>query len=506
MSGSTLIGRIAAFASLAIAAFAVVALLAGGGDDYEVTAQFENASQVVGGEQVVVAGHSVGSVTGIELGRSGAALITFTVDGDHSPLRRGTVATVRTFSLSGVANRQIQLTLPAEAEAGDEIPSGGTLTRAETVSAVDIDQFFDMLDEETIEDFKHVIQGFERSYEGVGREANRGFRYFNPFLSTARRLFDELTVDERALERLLVDTDRFSGALVERSGDITALVGNANRMMNAIGDRREHLAEAIRELPAFMRRSNTTFVNLRATLDDLTPLVRASTPAMRALRPFLPELRQLAGDAVPTFRDLTRIIRRPGPGNDLVELTRGQVPVRDIAIGTGFPDCGRFAAEAKRRQADPDLLDVAADGDFTQGAFGEAICSLANGHPQLEFLRAYTGELIGWMDTFSHSGFADAMGGVGRVSTTFNTWSFSPHGPAGITQELLGQILTTDPVPAEDRLELLNHPLTRRCPNAQERPPGAVDPDDASVPFTDRGHLTDGSLGSCDPTQLHAGP
>ena len=50
---------------------------------------------------------------------------------------------------------------------------------------------------------------------------------------------------------------------------------------------RSALADAISQLPDFMRRANTTFVNLRATLDDLTPLVNESKPVAKKLRPFL---------------------------------------------------------------------------------------------------------------------------------------------------------------------------------------------------------------------------
>ena len=81
-----------------------------------------------------------------------------------------------------------------------------------------------------------------------------------------------------------------------------------------------------------MRRANTTFVNLRATLNDLAPLVEESKPVAKKLRPFLAELRPLARNARPTIRDLSKLIRRSGASNDLIELTRGNVPVRDIAV------------------------------------------------------------------------------------------------------------------------------------------------------------------------------
>ena len=51
-----------------------------------------------------------------------------------------------------------------------------------------------------------------------------------------------------------------------------------------------------------MRKFNTTAVNLRATLDDLDPLVDASKPVARKLRPFTRQLRGFAADAVPTVR------------------------------------------------------------------------------------------------------------------------------------------------------------------------------------------------------------
>ena len=462
--------------ALAIAGVAVVLLLMSGGEEqYEVTAEFDNASQLVKGNEVVVGGLAAGSVKEIELGPDGQALVTFTVSEDYAPLRRGTTATVRSYSLSGIANRQVQLTLPPDSQAGDSIPSGGTLAQSETVSEVDLDQVFNTLDPETVKDFKHVIQGFEISYDGVGPQANKGFRYLNPFLSTSRRLFSELTFDERSLERLIVDADQLSGALAARSPDIEALVGNLNLMMNAIGRQKTSLAEAVAKLPNFMRQANTTFVNLRAALDDVDPLVDASKPAAKKLQPFFAELRAATADAVPTIRDLDAIVKRKGANNDLIELTKLQVPLAKIAIGSGSPDCSS--------------IDSAQDDDFTQGAFGETVCQLENGTGDLAELRAYTPDLVAWFNGFSgSSGTQDAMGGIGRIGTTFNAGTVSAPGVVDLG--------TLEPV--FDQAGPLDNSLSfgqvDRCPGTTERPA------DASSPFTDGGTI------NCDPSHIPPGP
>jgi len=482
--------RARAWAAAAVIAGFVAAfvLVLTSDDEYTVIAQFQNGSALVAGNQVVIGARPVGSVEEIRLAPDGQANVTFTVDEEFAPLRRGTVATVRWASLSSVANRQVQLTPPAEG-VGEPIPAGGVLTQTETVTDVEVDQFFNMLDDKTVKDFKRVIKGFANSYEGVAERANRGYKYLNPLLYNGRRVFAELNADQAALERLLVDGSRFAGALAERSTDLSELVHNLNLMMNAIGDRKLELARAISLLPPFLRNANTTFVNLRAALDDLQPLVVAGRPAAEELRPFLVELRATARNAVPTVRDLSAIIRRPGAGNDLIELQRVQPRLRQAAIGSGSPECGPGAEH-------PEDLQVAADDDYTQGSFGEALCSLRNGHDNLSFFRAYTPELVGWFDGFGHSGYVDAIGGVGRVETTVNT--FSP------TVSLFPDL--TDPDSPAEQFAALSTGNVRRCPGSNERPVGAPDPEDASVPFTDGGALTDGAPGECDPTKVQPGP
>ncbi len=82
-----------------------------------------------------------------------------------------------------------------------------------------------------------------------------------------------------------------------------------------------------------MRRANTTFVNLRAALDDVDPLVDASEPVARRLGPFLAEPRGFAADAKPTVRDLSADHPpQPGPRNDLIEFTNSFPPLARTAL------------------------------------------------------------------------------------------------------------------------------------------------------------------------------
>ena len=105
-----------------------------------------------------------------------------------------------------------------------------------------------------------------------------------------------------------MDSATLVNALAERRGDLTGVVGNLNATFGALGRQQDALAESVERLPPFMRRANTTFVNLRSALDDVDPFVDASKPAVRRLGPFLDQARLFVRDAEPTIRDLSRTI------------------------------------------------------------------------------------------------------------------------------------------------------------------------------------------------------
>jgi ABC-type transport system involved in resistance to organic solvents, periplasmic component len=466
---SSVVGRVAAVCALIGAVAVVLLLVVGGGSTYTVTAEFESASQLVTGNNVSVAGVPVGSVKEISLSDDGQALVKLEIsDSAYTPLPQGTHATIRSQSLSGIANRYVDLTLPTH-PASQKISSGGDITQADTTSEVDLDQIFNTLNKPTVAHLQEVIRGFARAYQGVGAKANRGFYYLNPFLSTSRRVFAELNSDQANLSGLVVDAASLTDTLDQKSPEISSLVANLNGMLGTIGAQQSSLSSAVGQLPDFLRQFDTTAVNLRAALDDVQPLVDATRPVARKLQPFAKRLRGFARDAVPTVQGLNGVIHSPGQNNDLIELTRLQDLLAQIGVGP-----------------------VERNGSSRPGALPAAADSLDNSLTQLSTLRAYSPELTGWFDDFGHSGFPDAFGGIGRISTTAN--AFTPGVPGipgcGSIEVLGGLCSVLNPSQLISNLGIKD---LRRCPGSNER--GLTED-----------QLTQGGTVDCDPTQTPLGP
>ena len=140
MRNSSLIGRVAAIAAVGIALIAVAIILLSSGSSYQVKAVFQDGSQIVSGNLVEVAGNPVGSVSNITLTPNGNAQLTLTINQDtYQPLHQGTQAVVRQASLSGLANRYVDLHVGPGSN--PVIPNGGVIGTQNTSSAVDLEPY-----------------------------------------------------------------------------------------------------------------------------------------------------------------------------------------------------------------------------------------------------------------------------------------------------------------------------------------------------------------------------
>jgi phospholipid/cholesterol/gamma-HCH transport system substrate-binding protein len=308
--------RIAAIAALAVVVIALgYVLFFTGNGGYKYNLVFQNASQLVPDNQVLIGGHPVGTVNSIDLTEENLAEVTVSVE---QQLHEGTTATIRATGLAGVANHYVSVS-PGP-NSNPPLEDGATLGLGSTTTPVDLDQFLNTFPNPVRRALGQFVRGNAAIYSGRGKDANRTFKYFAPSLNRTTALLRELNADQRLLTRFVVSSSKLSTAVAQRGSQLSSAVSNATTALDAIASQNVAFDQALRLLPPVFRQSNTTFVNLRAALDDLDPLVETSKPATKKLASFLSELRPVLSRAVPVFKNLRLVVRRKGFANDTGEL------------------------------------------------------------------------------------------------------------------------------------------------------------------------------------------
>jgi phospholipid/cholesterol/gamma-HCH transport system substrate-binding protein len=435
--------RALAFGALALVVLVVAYLVFVRPSGASYTLEFANSDELVRGDDVEVGGVPVGSVTNIELTHDFKALVTIHVESSLVPLHHGTVAQVRTPSLTTVADRYIHLSLgPNNYPA---YPSGARLPASVTREVTDIDQLFDTLNPKTRKGLQGFIQGTAEQYEGEGKAFSVSTEYFPAALTAANHFFSELVSEQPVFTSFLVEGAKAVTTIAARQESLADLIENQNKAFQAIGLEQEDLAKGLKQLPVTLNQGNKTFSELPATFAALGELVEASRPTTKPLTTLLERLRPLLTTATPVVHNFSQVFSRPGPDNDLTDLVRA-LPVLAKRLTTASP--------------------------VTVKALQESV-------PITAVFGPYAPDLAGTLRTFgAGAGYYDADGHYAHINPVFPSFTLGENStlhPASSPQAALAGLETGQ---------------LRRCPGAATEPA-----EDRSSPFTD------GELLDCDPTE-----
>ena len=439
--------RIAAIVALAIVVIALASLLFGGSGGHTYKLVFQNAAQLVPDNQVLIGGQPVGSVESIDLTDDNLAEIEISIE---QQLHQGTTAVIRATSLSGVANHYISVS-PGP-NSSPALEDNATLGLGETTTEVDLDQFLNTFPTPVRRALGQFIRGNADQFRDRGKEANQTFKYFGPALNRTSAFLGELNADQNLLERFVVSSSKLTTAVAQRGNELSSAIANANAAFGAIAGQNEALDQTLRLLPPFMRQANTTFVNLRAALDDLDPLVETAKPATKNLAPFLSELRPVLSKAVPVFKNFRLSVRRKGFANDTAE-----------ALG--------FLPAVQQRASK---------------AFPHAEKGIEDFQPSLNFARAYTPDIFNGFGKLGQiAGYYDGNGHYARAQLALNL--FERDEGSGVLEPIR---------PSEQYAPFGSSANARRpCPGGATQ-----DAPDGSSPFTDPPFAGSGvSRSDCDP-------
>jgi phospholipid/cholesterol/gamma-HCH transport system substrate-binding protein len=254
------------------------------GDSKEYRAVFSDATSVVDGDDVRIAGVKVGTVSGIEVYRDNKALVTFDVDAD-TQLTQSTEAAIRYRNLVG--QRYIALSQgvgkPTLMKEGDTIP----LER--TTPALDLTVLFN---------------GFKPLFQALSPADINKLSY---------EIITVFQGEGGTLESLLAHTASVTTTLARRDQVIGALIDNLNEVMVTLGDRDDELSDLLIKLRTFVSGLAQDREAILGSLDSISDLAVQTSGLVKGARPPLTrdikQLGKVAGTLDRNKAELDRAIQ-----------------------------------------------------------------------------------------------------------------------------------------------------------------------------------------------------
>jgi len=304
---------------LAVAA-AVAALGVGScgddGDKYEVRAIFDNASFLVNGEDVRIAGAKVGSVASVDITTTdeparedgqpapGKAAVTMQItDPAFQDFRVDASCLIRPQSLIGekfvdctpTEPRAPGTPAPPElAEIPDGEPGAGQflLPLERNGKAVDLDLVNNIMKEPYPDRFRLILNDLGAGLAARGDELAEIVERSNPALRETNKVLAILRQQNQDLADLASDGDRVITALAREREHVAGFINASTEVGQATAERQADLEAGFAKLPQFLR-------ELRSTMGELSSFSDAATPVFARLGQAAPSLTKLNQLTIP---------------------------------------------------------------------------------------------------------------------------------------------------------------------------------------------------------------
>ena len=254
-------------ALLSLAAFTVTTLVATGflvrtiqgyqgGSTSSYAAVFSDATKLATGDDVRLAGVTVGRVTGMSLGSDAHARVRFTVDRDIR-LTSTTTAMIRYRNLIG--ERYLALDVPMS---GEPVPAGATIPLSRTTPALDLTAVFN--------GFKPLFQGLDAS----------------SINSLSLSLVKALQGEGGTLASLLGSTGSLGSTIAAHDAQIGELVSELTTVLSTLNEQSapfNRLVVRLRQFTEGLRQDRAVVADALVGIDQLATatdslLVQARTP------------------------------------------------------------------------------------------------------------------------------------------------------------------------------------------------------------------------------------
>jgi phospholipid/cholesterol/gamma-HCH transport system substrate-binding protein len=237
-------------------------------------AEFVDATGVVKGDDIRIAGVKVGSVQDVEIKDRTRALVTFAVD-EATPVTASTHATIKYRNLVG----QRYISLTKDVGSDEPLGEGDTIKVSKTSPALDLTVLFN---------------GFKPLFQALSPADINQLSY---------EIVQVFQGEGGTLESLLANTASVTSTLAERDEVISSLIDNLNVVLDNLGDRDQQLSQLILTFKTFIGGLKDDRDAILDSLDQISALSVETADLVKGIRsPFVEDIKQL--------RRLTKNINR----------------------------------------------------------------------------------------------------------------------------------------------------------------------------------------------------
>src|SRR3954465_11473326 len=274
------------------------------GSGYEVRAIFDNAAYAVKGEEVRIAGVSVGKIDKLGVAQERKAAVTFTIEKPgFAPFHKDAHCTIRPQSLIG--EKYVECT-PGSTKSPEleTIPDGqpdagkADLPLAQTSSPVDIDLIGNINRLPYRQRLAIIINEFGTALAGRGDDLNAAIHRANPALRETDKVLNILAGQNRTLAQLAKDSDTVIAPLADKRRQIASFIVEANKTGTGPPERGGEIERSFERFPGFLR-------ELRPTLQQLSDFSDQFTPVLNDLHTAAPDLTRFTKALGPFSRSAT---------------------------------------------------------------------------------------------------------------------------------------------------------------------------------------------------------
>ncbi len=324
-----------------VAALVVVVLLAtsagGSSGSYSVRAIFDDAGNVISGENVKIDGVKVGTVGSVTATpQEQAAVVLNIANPGFQDFRADASCTIEPEALIGekfvnclpTQPRAVGTPLPPPL---NKIPSGQEgagerlLPVKNTSSPVDVDLLGDIARLPERQRLTIIINELGAGLAGRGSDLNVVVKRADPALRELDKVLAIFAGENKILAKLAVDSDKALGPFAAVRGRVADFIAQANTVSTATANHRGALAQNLADFPAFLRQLGPAMERLGQFADQTTPTFTALGVAAPGIDEAFTHLAPFSNSTNVFFKSLGKTAQAAGPAIASTQPLLGQL-------------------------------------------------------------------------------------------------------------------------------------------------------------------------------------